>query len=233
MTIRKSLLGCVAFLAVAGIASADLLSDPDMSMDAGSFSSPLSQFTGFVPPNGGGILDLYNDTGKLLTSFGLTTTVKTGLTQTQVNEFLCNTGPSPFFLSCGISYNSATGALTISFSGVNPPDGDESTSGEIGEQEGIPALKAGCTDQNADSNACKGQGHFAISFNNNFSFSGDVGGWSSTASPDLFNAGPVEFTLAAPEPSALLLFATVLLGAALLARKRPTTMLRARLKARR
>jgi hypothetical protein len=202
-------------LVFCGAASADILSDPDMSMDAGSFSTPLSQFVSFTPSQvtGGGILDLYNDTGHLLTSFGLSTYIKTGLTSAELSEFKCSTGPNPFFLNCGITYDPTTGELTISFFGVKPADGDELYSAEIGEQEGIPPLKRGCTDANADSRWCQGQGHFAISFNDSFSFTGDTGGWSPTASPDLFSTAPA-FVLSAPEPSALLLAATVLLALA-------------------
>ena len=217
MKIKSLYAGGVVLLVLCGSASADIIPpDPDMSMDAGSFSTPLSKFTGFTPSqtSGGGILDLFNDTGKLLTSFSLTTFINTGLSNATIqSDFGCSTGPNPFFKDCGITYDSITGELTISFFGVNPPDGDEQFSAETGEQEGIPTLKPGCNDRNADSSYCSGQGHFAISFNDNFSFTGDSGGWDPTASPTLISRAPT-FTLPTPEPTTILLLATVLVAIA-------------------
>jgi len=198
-----------ALLLMSGSASADLFSDPDMAMDAGSFSIPLSQFMGFTPnqTTGGGILDLFNDTGQTLTQFGLTTVIKTGLTLAPTT-FQCSIGPNPFFLNCAITYDPSTGSLTTLFSGVNPDDNDP-LDAEIGEQEGIPALLPGCNTQNGDTPACAGQGHFAISFNNEFLFSGDIGGWSPSINPGLFSTAPT-FQLATPEPSGIVLIATAL-----------------------
>jgi hypothetical protein len=194
-------------------ASADLFKDPDMSMDPGSFSTAISQFTGFTPnqTTGGGILDLFNDTGQTLTRFALTTFINTGLTLAP-NTFVCSTGPSPFFLNCSITYDPSTGSLTTLWSGVNPPDNDPNDA-EIGEQEGIPPLLPGCDAQNADTPACAGQGHFAISFNDEFSFTGNTGGWSPTVNPGLFSTAPT-FQLVTPEPSGVVLIATALIAIA-------------------
>ena len=214
-TLVASVLLIIGF---SGWANADAFKDPDMSMDAGSFSTPLSQFTSFMADaNGGGILDLFNDTGQLLTSFGLTTYIIPGLnnsTGAVTGAFGCNSAgnptlPNPFFLSCGITYNASNGALTINFFGVNPWNGNPGN--EIGEHQGIPSLAPGCNDSNADSPACAGQGHFSISLNDNFSFITDSGGWSPTSNPNLFDSTP-SFTLATPEPSGVLLLLTGVLA---------------------
>jgi len=232
--IQASIPAVLGLLFLGGTASADIIKDPDMAMDAGSFSSPLSQFTSFTPSQttGGGILDLYNDTGHLLTSLSLTAYINTGLPQGLIaSAFACSTGPHPFFENCGITYDSVTGALTMSFFGVQPGDDDETSDAEIGEKEGIPALKPGC-EMHPDADGC-GQGHFGISFNNGFSFEGDTGGWVAsdqvnycppgsqgpcTTTYALFN-GPPGFEVTTPEPAAIVLFSTVLLVIAATRRK--------------
>ena len=172
MSSTKLLLACAIWVACCGIASAGII-DPAMSMEAGSFSIGLSQFTSFTPSQttGGGVLDLFNDTGFLITSFEFQTTIRPNLLMSAVlAAFSCNGGSNavlanPFFLNCGVGYDPGTGLLSIDFSGVNPRDGDEFTSPEIGDREGIPPLAPGCTTATADTAPCAGQGHFAISFN--------------------------------------------------------------------
>ena len=223
MRLTKLWILSAALSAFCGVAAADSFTDPAMGMDAGSFSTALSTFTSFTPDqtNGGGFLDLFNDTGELITSITFETTIKTGLTGINVDTisrtFPCNgatnlTLPNPFFLNCDVTYDSTSGHLDFKFVGVNPPGG--------GPDEGIPPLPPGCTALNADSDpSCTGQGHFAIIFNDGFATTGDSGGWLGTDT-DLFNGPPV-FSVAAvtteqvtPEPASLLLAGAGLLALA-------------------
>jgi len=202
-------------------AMAGTITDPAMSMDAGSFSTALSQFTSFTPINGGGVLDLFNDTGEVITSIEFQTTLNAGLSPRTVEAaFSCNdaTNPTlnnPFFLDCSVSYDLNSGQLSVLFSVVNPLTGNTFVNNGIGTDQGIPPLLSGCTIASADIPPCTEQGHFAISFNDNFVFTGPPsGGWSVAANPGLFSIqptfGPPIVTLEAvpaPEPSSFLLVA--------------------------
>jgi hypothetical protein len=205
-------------MAYSGSASAGTITDPAMGMDAGSFSTALSLFTGFTPSQttGGGFLDLFNDTGEVITSITFQVTVKPGLVDLIDREFICNGAgdslPNPFFLTCALAYDNSTGQLDFVFSGVSP----------AGPDQGIPPLAPGCTSANADTDPCAGQGHFALIFNNGFSLTGDTGGWiASEDSP--FNAPPV-ITLAdlttVPEPGTLPMAFTALLSLSVIAARR-------------
>jgi len=83
-----------------------------------------------------------NDTGAIIDSF---TFKINGIDQADANQILdndpCDVTLNGYFLNCSALYNSVTDVFTYSFSGVYPPDGDESGPSfdqEIGEQEGVP-----------------------------------------------------------------------------------------------
>jgi hypothetical protein len=113
--------------------------------------------------------------------------------------------------------------LTISFFGVNPEDpgdaGNDTGDAEWFEWEGIPPVPAGCAGDPtfAEHPECYGQanngqvliGHFAITLNDNFSLTGDTGGWGNGPNPDLFPNNNVTFGSVGdtPEPGAGLLMA--------------------------
>jgi hypothetical protein len=87
-----------------------------------------------------------NNTGAIVTGLDFNMDIVTGLTKAEIADtFTCNQGGRGYFLNCAVTYNSTTGDLDYLFSGVKPPDGDE-TCGlprsprdcEINEQEGIP-----------------------------------------------------------------------------------------------
>jgi hypothetical protein len=213
-------------------AMAGTITDPAMSMDAGSFSTPLGAFNSFTPTNGGGVLDLFNDTGELITSIEFQTNLPAGMTPRAVEAlFSCNnasdlTLANPFFLNCSVDYNPNSGQLSILFSGVNPVTGDVFVNNGVGTDQGIPPLLPGCTVPTADTPLCAVQAHFAISFNDNFVFTGPPsGGWSTTSNPSLFPSqptfGPPTVTLEqlTPEPSPAILVAAGLLTLAALSRR--------------
>jgi hypothetical protein len=206
--------------AVCGVASAGTVTDPAMGMAAGSYSTGLSQFVSFTPnqTTGGGILDLNNDSGDVITGITFQTFIQEGLSLPEIDAaFTCNSAsdvtlPNPFFLTCTISYNLNNGQLDFAFSG----------------DSGIPPMALGCTDANADTPACTGQGHFAMTFNDGYLLTGDAGEWLGSDAV-LFKGPPVitisDVTLQAapgsvPEPSALLLALTGLFGLAAISRRR-------------
>ena len=231
---KRSISGCAAIVFLAASGWGGTIHDPAAGVIDDNFSTAISTFTGqFNPTANNGVFGMYNDTGAILTALFLHTTINTGLTAADINSsFTCNSGAAnPFFLNCGFSYSSATGSLTISFFGVNPPDGDEFTGldTEIGEQQGIPPINPRCfTNPNAVN--CNNVGHFAFVFNNGFLTSGDlVNGWNtntrSTANPNtfLFSVQPQfdapQFT-AAPEPCSLLLLGGGIFALGALSRRR-------------
>ena len=233
--LHKHLLsGCATIALLTASAWAGAIHDPAASVEADNFSLPISSFNHtFSPTDNGGVLGLYNDTGAIITALFLHTVINTGLTTADItSSFNCNSGTAnPFFLNCGFDYVSSTGSLTISFYGVNPPDGDEFTGidTEIGQQEGIPPLPARCL-LNPDNLDCNAVGHFAFVFNNNFLPSGSEGnGWTtdttSTANPGtpLFNGAPMfdppQFSTS-PEPGTLLLLCGGVFALAGLSRRR-------------
>jgi hypothetical protein len=142
---------CWTLLLAAGVAvtATPLYNDPEIDMDGGGASLPISTNIGTVQPSAGcpvvsGLIqctfDFFNDTGSILASFTFQTTINTGLSDAAAASFTCHDGGG-FFLHCGSVYTSATGNLRYDFTGVNAPEGDEGAGSgdtEIGEQEGIP-----------------------------------------------------------------------------------------------
>jgi hypothetical protein len=206
---------------------AGTIRDPAAQIDAGSGSSSFSNLGYFSPTgdNGTGIIALYNDTGGLLTSITLGTGINIGLSTATINsDFTCNDANSgnPFFLDCGITYDSGTGELTISFFGVNPYVPPTSASGLDlrGLHEGIPPLLPGCT-STPDGTGCTDVGHFAFNF-----LSLQTNGWTDPNNAGLFVGGvpptfdpPVYTDTPLPEPGTCTLLAAGLLSLALLSRR--------------
>ena len=205
--------------------------DPFAGVESDNFSTPISQFVStygstFDPTANNGVVGLYNDTGNIITSLTLDTTIAKYLTAADIaDSFTCNSAGNPFFLHCGFGYNSSTGSLSIEFYGVNPSDADEfgGLADEIGEQEGIPPVVGACL-VTPDAFPCNFVGHFAFVFNNAQSVEGNQGnGWvagtlsSANDGKPLFSGstGPKfsapQFTVA-PEPSTLPLLAGELLA---------------------
>jgi hypothetical protein len=146
---NSSLLLLVACLAVSSplLVRADSL-DPGMTIDSGDPPPPtdLSVGVDFTPDDtlSSQAFDYFNDLTGVVTSFTLTTFVAPNY-----NTSLLSCNPGDYFLHCSISYvtetvnNKLEGALTYSFFGTNPLDGDEKCSMfdptcESGEKEGIP-----------------------------------------------------------------------------------------------
>ena len=231
---KRFILGCIATAFLASSASADTMKDPAAGVEADNFSTSISKFVGtFSPTDNNGVIGFYNDTGALITSLSLHTTIATNLTNADISSsFSCNSGTAnPFFLNCGFVYNSSTGSLTINFFGVNPSDGDETNGrdAEIGEREGIPTVVGPCL-LTPDAPGCNVVGHFAFVFNDGFQETGKlVDEWvpttTSTVNPNtlLFN-GPPRFDApgftTAPEPSSLLLLGSAIFALARLSRRR-------------
>jgi hypothetical protein len=127
------------------------------------------------------IYQLFNDTGSIVTSLKIETTIDTGLNAFFVEHtaFSISQGGAGYFKNQSLTYTPGTGDLIFSFSGVNPGNGDE-TCGlpgspadcEINEQEGIPpggtfTVQLGGWSNNASFNGTplySGQPHFTDSF---------------------------------------------------------------------
>jgi hypothetical protein len=150
-----------------------------------------------LSPNGGGVNCFYNSTTSVITDISFQAEVGTGLTNIS-SLFSCSTLDNgvvaqSFFKTCTLGYDSVSGLLTIEFSGVNPSDNDEglnSTDPETGpsELEGIPTLMAGCASHpdsgfstlgNGSTFLCASKGNFLVTLNDNFSESGNTGGWDN------------------------------------------------------
>ena len=231
---KRLILGFVTAALIASSASADTIKDPAAGVEADNFSTAISKFVGtFSPTDNNGVIGFYNDTGALINSLSLHTTIAAMLTPADISSsFSCNSGEAnPFFLNCGFIYDSSTGSLTINFFGVNPPDGDETdgSDAEIGERQGIPAVVGPCL-LTPDAPGCNVIGHFSFVFNDGFQQVGDlIDEWvpttTSTANPNtlLFN-GPPRFDApgftTAPEPSSLLLLGSAIFALARLSRRR-------------
>jgi hypothetical protein len=147
------------------IARADLqpASDPEIAIDAGRFSSPISLgSTCAIQPDGGGICDFFNDTGSTINLLEFEDSVGgpelTGLPPGSgigaylpppaTPTFTCD--PTDVFAECVILYQTppvtTTDEVTILFSG-----GSGIAPGE----------------------------HFELDLNNNNALTGDVGGWNA------------------------------------------------------
>jgi hypothetical protein len=239
---KRLILGYVTAALLISSASADTIKDPAAGVEADNFSSAISTFVGtFSPTDNNGVIGFYNDTGSLIVSLSLHTTIAAMLTPADISSsFSCNSGTAnPFFLNCGFLYDSSSGSLTVNFFGVNPPDGDEldGSDSEVGERQGIPPVPAPCL-STPDLGNCIFVGHFAFVFNDGFQKAGNVvNEWvpttTSTANPNtlLFNGpprfDPPGFTIAAPglsaalpEPGSFLLVGSAVFALARLSRRR-------------
>jgi len=153
---------CSTLLVAAGVtATATPVNDPEMEIDTGGFSTPISTTIGTAQPCDPGPLnlpcsyDFFNDTGSLLTSFTFETKINPGLSSEIITQNFTCVDPSGYFAAggspgCAVNYipnaidplNPSAGPfgdLKYVFSAVNPPDGDETSQSELGEGEGIPA----------------------------------------------------------------------------------------------
>src|ERR1700686_3513464 len=85
------LLGSLCLMAWAGT-----IRDPDLGIDEGAFSNPISTSVQFVPSNGGGQFAFYNGTDAFILGLTFTTAIKSGIAFGQGNTppltsvFLCN-----------------------------------------------------------------------------------------------------------------------------------------------
>lgn len=192
---------CVLLAAGVAGTAAPLFNDPQILIDTGGDSLPISTSIGIAQPCSPGpcTFDFFNDTGGILTNFTFETTINTGLSAAAINSFTC-ADPSGFFLNCNIHYVSSSGDLKYLFNGVNPPDGDENLEPELNEHEGIPPL-----------------GHFIIRFT----------GWQEdlkVGDEQVYAGVPATTnnfeTTAAPEPGAALAVGTGLLLLATMLRRR-------------
>ena len=166
------------FFCLAGRAS--VLNDPAMGMSDDSSSNPFTNGTTLTPGSGGGgIFPFYNPTGMTIVQMQFTVQLLPDLdTGTVDGDFSCNNGstpgaPNPFFLFCSVNYAPSDGILLITFSGTNSSD------------PGIAPLLPTCdNDPNSPDSTtpvdCTSQGHFLITLNDDFTNSGDSGGWTST-----------------------------------------------------
>jgi hypothetical protein len=203
VVMRLAIVGPALFLAAAvAVTATPLLNDPEITIDSGCCSIPISTGINTVQPTGAETVtyDFFNDTNNIVTGFRFATTINTGLSSQAAASFTC-ADPGGYFLNCTTTYTSSTGNLLYVFSGVNPADGDESGSDtEVGEQEGIPPA-----------------GHFIITLQ----------GWipdAMSAGQTLYSGTPVlddTFTQT-PEPAVALTLGTGLLLLAAIWRRRRT-----------
>ena len=157
LSIIPALLASVSF-----VARADLQpTDPEIAVDAGSFSTPISLGSTCTPSaDGGGICDFENDTGSTITLLEFEDSVNVpglpaGSGQSQYPPapapnptFTCD--PTNVFFECVILFQTppvtTTDEVTILFSGA-------------------PGIAPG--------------EHFEVNLNDNNSLTGDTGGWNT------------------------------------------------------
>jgi hypothetical protein len=163
------------------VAYADLqpATDPQISIDAGGFSSPIS-LTSTCPVNstGGGICDFFNNFTHTITLLAFEASVSvpglmTGENTLSYGPFTCD--PTNVFTTCLITFvtGSPTDTLFISFLGTDASD---------------PGLAPG--------------EHFEVDLNNNNSPPPDIGGWG-TVDAKTFGTFAIDTTAGpvVPEPS--------------------------------
>src|SRR5579871_2862047 len=130
-------LTCLAF--TPALLRADVV-DPGMTIDAGDPPPPTDLSVGVMftpdPTQQTQVFDFFNDLNGIVTSFTLMTTVAPHFG----GVFSCSSG---YFLTCSDTYNSTNGALTYSFSGVNPTTGSgicpsSNPACEANDHQGIP-----------------------------------------------------------------------------------------------
>jgi hypothetical protein len=150
--------------------------DPEIAIDAGSFSSPITVGSTCTPSaDGGGICDFFNDTGSTITLLEFEDSVNvpglpagSGLGAYPIPPaspvFTCD--PTDVFADCLISFQTPTVTTT-----------DEVFVYFFGGP-GIPPLPADCL-SDPDSPDCSTVGHFAVNLNDNNALTGDVGSWNT------------------------------------------------------
>lgn len=140
------------------VARADLqpATDPEIAIDAGGFSSPISLgSTCAVSASGGGICDFFNDTGTTIAQLGFADNVSvpglpTGFHTGNYGPFTCD--PAAYFSTCLIYFQAP---------GATPFTPDEVSIFFLGGTGIAPGV------------------HFEVDLNNNDSSSGTVGGWNT------------------------------------------------------
>ena len=216
--------GFLAGYSAAAFADTTPLPDPEIAIDIGSDSAAIGPgvpFQSDTTIGGGGITYFYNPNLGFITQLVFSVQVQTGLSSSQFSCF--NDGSDAtfggFFLSCSDVYDSGSGLLTITFSGVNPPDpsSEATCETEVGEHEGIPPLQAGCP----------GVGQFGIDLNNVVDGVHQTTGSWNTVSPN--SDFSLTFTTTnvqddgvnvAPEPSTMIPLAGAFLLIGIFARRR-------------
>lgn len=179
---------------LAAPAWAGAIQDPAAWIDPGGGSAPFNGSASLDPSDN--VIYFYNNTGNVLTSISLTTTLNTDLSPDEISQFNCG---SSIFLDCAITYNPGTGELTMDFSDL-PPSGGDFTPDDMGIPLG---------------------GHFVIDFFNVDGNPDSGNGWDN-GNTTLFPGGntPVlDATSTAPEPGTSTLLAAGLLSLAWLSRR--------------
>jgi hypothetical protein len=199
MFIKRLVVTCGILAWLAASAWAGTIQDPAAWIDPGGGSPP---FNGSAPLDpGAGIIDFYNNTGNLITSITLSTTLNTSLSPADISQFNCG---SYFFLDCVITYDSGTGEFTMDFSGVLSDDFSSLVGSNLpddGGDMGIPPL-----------------GHFVFDFFNDNGDSESGNGWIDN--PTLFPTDTPELdATSAPEPGTSALLGAGLLALALISRR--------------
>ncbi len=209
MSGRSTALIVALILTFAALGSASIIpkpGDPDIVVDAGGLSQPLTAGTNF--PGGTGSFDYYNPFALPIISLTFEIDIAKNLDFSDPSVSSLFNCSSDSFSTCGFNYTAPSGVLDILFSGA----------------PGIPPLLPGCL---ADPDGflpsgvdCTSQGHFHI----------DITGWDNTDSPGLFDAnnpnpgfGVVEVDLT-PEPSTSVLIGSMLLAGVALLRRRAASV---------
>ena len=199
MFIKRLVATCGILLWLAASAWAGAIQDPAAWIDPGGGSPPFNGSASLDP--GLGTIDFFNNTGNVLTSISLSTTLNTSLSTADISQFHCG---SVFFLNCVITYTSGTGAFTMDFSGVLPPSSFAGSDlRDDGGDMGIPPL-----------------GDFAFNFFNANGNPDSGNGWIDNTNLFPSNTPVLAATSTdAPEPGTSALLAAGLLSLAWLSRR--------------